>query len=120
GKAALVWARGIVSFRVCVPVAALVGSVTLGCAPSRALLFFVCAKKSRQKKAHPDIRVSLRVRRSLEAMMELTLSPGPSPVNGRGETGRPCGLRTLVPQDNAEPLPLPLAGEGWEEGGWAA
>ena len=37
---------------------------TIGCALHGALLFFVCAKKSKQKKAHPCIRpcASLRVR----------------------------------------------------------
>src|SRR5690606_38041888 len=40
--------------------AALSSARATGCAPHGASLFFVCAKKSKQKKAPPIIRVSLR------------------------------------------------------------
>ncbi|MDP3816829.1 MAG: hypothetical protein Q8Q83_17410, partial [Pseudomonas sp.] len=56
-----------------------------GCAPSGASLFFARAKKSKQKKHAPDIRVSLR---------ETPLTP--SLLQGPAYKGRPWPFTPLA------------------------
>ncbi|GAD64663.1 hypothetical protein PA6_044_00140 [Aquipseudomonas alcaligenes NBRC 14159] len=63
--------------------------------PYGASLFFVCAKKSKQKKAHPDIRV-WRLRRQ-------TPLP-PAPLRGPAYKGRPCPFTPLAASMRLVPL----------------
>ena len=64
-----------------------------GCALYGASLFFVCAKKSKQKKAPPGIRVSLRS----------TPLP-PVPLRGPAYKGRPCPFTPLAASMRLVPL----------------
>lgn len=80
---------------------------TTGCALHGASLFFVCgsppgAKKSKQKKAHPFIRV-----RSLRALTPLA----PVPLQGPAAKGHPCLRRPRPITAFAASMPLnPLHG----------
>ena len=62
-------------------------------APPGDSLFFVCAKKSKQKKAPPDIRPRLR-RGSLL----------PMPLRGPAYTGHPCPVMPLAASLRLAPL----------------
>ena len=64
-----------------------------GCALYGASLFFVCAKKSKQKKAPPGIRVSLRSTPLL-----------PVPLRGPAYKGRPCPFTPLAASMRLVPL----------------
>ena len=66
---------------------------TTGCALHGASLFFVCAKKSKQKKAPPGIRVSLRSTPLL-----------PVPLRGPAYKGHPWPFKPLAASMRLVPL----------------